>query len=45
MKKFYEAPSTEIILLSTKDIITASQNDDTMDDFFDDDVRVNTWFN
>ena len=34
MKKLYEAPSMELVLLSTQDIVTASQNDDIQDDFF-----------
>ena len=42
MKKVYGAPSIEIIVLSVKDIITFSKNDDHMDDPFD--VTENTWF-
>ena len=42
MKKFYEAPSTEIIIISTQDIVSLSKNDDTQDDWFDN-VKT-SWF-
>lgn len=46
MKKFYEAPSTEIIIISTQDIVSLSVSEDTQDDTQDDcfdNVRI-SWF-
>lgn len=39
MKTIYEAPSIEIMVIFSKDIITMSGNDDVKDDHFED-VKV-----
>ena len=40
MKKFYEAPSSELIYLASADIITASPADSRVDNFDDEIIEI-----
>lgn len=40
MKKIYEAPTLELILLTSADIITASPADSRVDDFDEDIISI-----